>query len=247
MIGEGTDMRASNPIYAQPRLTDRWQVEGPTAEAHLRGVLDGGMPRDPMYPDWQRVRSTYIAPPTGHEGQSSYPRVRQYLGPLDDANASGSTFLEVKFRGADGSKHKSRMSVAADFVDRLQASDGRKVLAVGSVAEADRAVASHVADLLDQGWSIQPGTDYGRLAWEDPAGTFRITLDRVGPEGEQLSADNVVRRRLEVKALTGDRGPAWLGTAIGDAVEGGLLTTNRASRLFASAATSAAMIARVRA
>jgi hypothetical protein len=213
-------VNATPAIYGGARTSERFGDEDEALERRLQDLCDAHLPRDPMYPDRQLVRSSYLAPVDETLERTTFARVREYLGAAEPGGRSGpvASFLELKHVHGDGTKAKERVAAAAGLLDQLRAAPtGATVRA--SIGGGDGvAIADRAAQLLDSApHFLEPATDYGRLAWQDAAGGLRITLDHVAPSGIPLSAGTIERRVLEVKHLAGaSELPGWLAAALGE-------------------------------
>lgn len=224
------DSRSERSLFAAPRISSRFAVSDEAASLHLAQQFDAQLPRDPMYPDRQLVRSTYLAPVDAARERPSFLRVREYLGAADAAGADGprAGFLELKHVGADGRKSKERVRVAANAIELLRdaprASTVERIVAPG----ADPAIVARAARLLETTPHVlEAGTEYGRRAWEDVSGTLRVTLDDVAADGAALGRETITRRVLEVKHAPDLSLPDWLRPLLDDALDAGTLEAIR--------------------
>jgi hypothetical protein len=218
-------------VYGGARTSERFELRDPALERQLADLFDGHLPRDPMYPDRQLVRSSYLAPVDDTIERTSFVRVREYLGAVEPGERSGpvSSFLELKHVLEDGTKTKERIPAAAGLLEQLRvAPTGATVVANAGSGDA-ASTAGRAAALLDSTPHVlEPGTDYGRLAWQDATGALRVTLDRVAPAGIPLSTGAIEQRVLEIKHMGGGSGvPGWLSSGIADAIAADALVTLR--------------------
>lgn len=214
-----TDIRQNQPVYGA-RIERKFGV----SESATQTVLDelkAHLPRDPMYPHAQPVSTTYIRS-IGEDGPKGKIRVRSY--PSSDP---APTFLE--FKDSTGAlKEKARISVHPKFIDNLLAGTDAAdaVDLIGRSAE-DQPTAKRAVDLIHSGMEPAVTVNYQREAFEDAAGTLRVTFDRnlehfgvgklAGASGTRPGAI------LEIKSV-GGAAPAWLDDLLGklSTVDGGV-------------------------
>lgn len=217
------DAANNRALYGQPRISDRWSIATAGTADELASALDAHLPRDPRNPGTQLVRSSYLAPVDRGAPRPTFLRIREYLGAIDGSNTSSAAFLELKHVAADGTKHKERVPVALDAVEYLRRSPTGTTLRAVAAAHGDDPVVLRAVELIDGlPHRLEPGTEYGRRAWEDAASTIRVTIDDVAAAGASLLHDGAVRRVLEVKHR-GSGIPAFLATALDDAARAGTI------------------------
>ena len=224
-------MTSATTSYGGVRTSERFGVRDATIEQRIADLLDTHLARDPMYPDRQLVRSSYLAPVDETIERTSFARVREYLGAAEPGGRSGplASFLELKHVHPDGTKSKERIAAGGGLLDALRARPTSATVLERAGGADGAAIAGRAAELLDSTpHYLEPATDYGRLAWQDATGALRVTLDRVAPSGIPLSTGAIERRVLELK-LTGSHPsvPGWLTAAIGDALAADALVTLR--------------------
>lgn len=218
-----TDVRANQPVYGA-RVERKFALPEHMVDDVL-GELSAQLPRDPMYPTPQPVRTTYLRS-IDEGGPKGKIRVRTY-----PASETPPTFLEFK-TGKGALREKVRIPVDADFVPRLLAGDHADD-AVGLVQRGgdELPTAQRAVDLIDRGMQPVVEVNYMRQAFEDAAGTIRVTIDRglehhgigrlAGASGTRPGAV------LEIKSA-GGAAPAWLESMLNDLVGSGVGVTELA-------------------
>lgn len=245
-ISVQADPRADRSIYKDPRATRDYVIANEGAQQRFQSSLGTHLPIDPHYPDPQAVHSTYLLP---NNVDPHAPRVdvrlREYLGPAASQPANDSqraVFVELKDRLPGDLQKKSRVGVTPDALKRMANGESAHVaLGVAERSGDDRATAQRVADLLDGGFRLGNRTEYVRSAWENPAGTIRLTVDHQKQVDIATSAVKDKGIRLEVKTV-GDLAKVeaenpWLRRVLTDSVAAGdMVPKDDAAKVLTTAA-----------
>lgn len=199
------DARGARPVYGA-RVEQKFALAAGSADDVIR-ELAARIPRDPMYPAAQPVSTTYIRT-IDDGGPKGKIRIRSY-----PASESAPTFLEFK-EAAVASNTKTRIPVATGFVDQLLAGvDAREAVDLVHRSGTELPVAERAVRLIQDGMEPAVRVEYQREAFEDAAGTVRVTVDRDLVQtgvGRLAGAGSMPRPGAILELKTAAEAPAWI-------------------------------------
>ncbi|MCW2922850.1 MAG: hypothetical protein JWM98_254 [Thermoleophilia bacterium] len=202
-----TDVRAQQAVYGA-RVEQKFGIREDAADGIL-AEIQAHLPRDPMYPTAQPVSTTYIRS-IDDAGPKGKIRVRSY-----PASESAPTFLEFKesAKAADELGTKTRIPVAKDFVSQLLGgADTKDAVDLVHRSGDELPTAERAVRLIGEGMEPAVRVDYLREAFEDTAGTVRVTVDRnlVQTGIGRLAGTSTPRPGVIMELKTAGELPAWL-------------------------------------